>query len=281
MRRLVKSFGSLLLFALIFVVAQAGVSLLVGVFGFGFIDESGITDFGFMAVYLMSMLLVLMLVTFEERLCFGSVRRVEHSRRGFDPIGLLLGVVLLIAISVVMQPLGDLMPVDERSFPDGGWTLFSVVVLAPILEELIFRVRLYNILSRSLSPLMSASLSALMFGLVHLEPIVILEGFVVGIVLSYFYIQKRSIVAPILLHACNNAIAYMLHFISYREESLVDMLDDNLPYYVVYGVSCVVVMVAAVVILRKFIKERKALRSDVAEEVPHEDPEPSDEVEDQ
>ena len=40
-------------------------------------------------------------------------------------------------------------------------------------------------------------------------------------------------------------------------------------------------MVAAVVILRKFIRERKALRSDVAEEVPHEEPEPSDEVEGQ
>lgn len=258
MRRTVKTLGSLLLFVLLFAVAQAGVSLAVGLFGFGLLDENGITDFGFMAIYLMSMMLVYVLVSLEERVVFGGLRPTMHSRRGFDPIGLLLGVVVILSLSVVLSPLGELMPADQRSFPEGGWTLFSVIVLAPVFEELIFRVRLYNILSRSASPIVAASLSALMFGAVHLEPIVVIEGFVVGIVLSYFYLQKRSIVAPILLHACNNAMAYALHFVTYRGESLLDLLGDSVPFYVVYALSVVVVLGAAVVVLRRFARERYA-----------------------
>ena len=114
-----------------------------------------------------------------------------NSRAGFDPVSLLLGVLLIISVSVVILPLEGVISSDSRTFPEGVGTLITVVLLAPIFEEMIFRARLYNILSRNTSPLVSASLSAVAFGVVHMEPIVVIEALIVGVIFSYFYLSKR------------------------------------------------------------------------------------------
>ena len=175
-------------------------------------------------------------------------------------MAILLGVVLLFAISVVLSPLGELLPADQRSFPNGPYTLIAVVVLAPIFEEVIFRGRLYNILYRRSSPLMSASMSALAFGIVHLEPIVVIEALVVGIVFSYFYIAKRSIITPIILHMCNNAFAYALVVLSYGGVPLLEIGGNENVARIAYIVSAIVVFVGMAIILRGFILERRRER---------------------
>jgi multisubunit Na+/H+ antiporter MnhC subunit len=135
-----------------------------------------------------------------------------------------------------------------------------VVVLAPIFEEMIFRARLYNILSRNTSPLMSASLSAIAFGVVHMEPIVVVEALVVGVVLSYYYLSKRSIFAPVILHMFNNAIGYLLIVMSYRGESLRSIVSSGEMQLAVYLVATAIVVCGTIVILRFFVKEKRRMR---------------------
>jgi membrane protease YdiL (CAAX protease family) len=177
-------------------------------------------DISFMLLYFCSMFTIHGATLLIERAAFKRVLPVYNSRRGFNPVSLLLGVVLIISISIVLLPLEGVLSPDSRAFGDGPCTLIAVVVLAPIFEEMIFRARLYNILSRNTSPLVSASLSAIAFGVVHMEPIVVVEALVVGVVLSYYYLSKRSIFAPVILHMFNNAIGYLLIVMSYRGESL-------------------------------------------------------------
>ena len=67
------------------------------------------------------------------------------------------------------------------------------VVIAPIVEELYFR---------------GVLISSGAFAILHLQPNVIIYTFVLGLVLSFFYIRLKSIIPGIIFHMINNFIAF-------------------------------------------------------------------------
>lgn len=256
MKRFFKNIGLLTMFVFLFGVSMLFVGATVAIT----MPELP-ADVNFILTYFISMITVYGMMLLIERVAFKRIAPVYNSCRGFDPLAILMGVILMLAISVVLLPLDGVLPSDSRSFPDGPLTLLSVVVLAPIFEEMIFRGRLYNILSRNSSPLMSASLSAIAFGVVHLEPTVIIEALFAGVVLSYFYLRKRSIITPIILHMCNNAFAYALVVLSYGGESLRNLIGSNAhEQLIAYIVCSVVVVIGAVVIVSFFVREKRRVR---------------------
>ncbi len=255
MKRFFKSVGLSAIFLFVFAVCMFAVGAVFTIF-----MPNIPADVSFMLMYFCSMITVYGAVLLLEQTVFKRVLPVYNSKSGFDPIAILLGVVLIFAISIVLLPLEGVLSADSRVFPNGVCTLISVVVLAPIFEEVVFRARLYNILSRNTSPLMSASLSAVVFGAVHMQPIVVIEALLVGVVLSYFYLSKRSIITPIILHIFNNAFAYALTMLSYRGESFRAILGGGDVQVVVYAIAATIVVVGAVVILRFFVKEKYRMR---------------------
>ncbi|MBQ8492709.1 MAG: CPBP family intramembrane metalloprotease [Alistipes sp.] len=261
MRGFVKNILLLAIFIVLFCLSQ----LAVGIVALK-LNGGVVTDFSYMCVYFFSMLVCYLVASFIERQTFGRITPIDNSKRGFNPVTILTGVILLVAISIALTPLAEMLPADSRSFPEGTFTLISIVILAPIFEEMIFRGRLYNIFHHNGSPLTSASLSALAFGIVHLEPIVIIEALIVGVVFSYFYIVRRSIIAPIILHMCNNALAYALLVLSYRDESLLNLFGEGLAPTIAYIVSVLIIILSAVIIIRRLLIERRNERRVVPDE---------------
>ena len=256
MKRFFKSVGLTTMFVFVFALCMLVVGGLVTI---GMPTLSA--DVSFMLLYFTSMIAVYGATILIEKVAFKRVATVYNSRGGFDPVAILFGVVLIFAISVILLPLEEILSPDTRTFPDGFCTLLTVVLLAPIFEEMIFRARLYNILSRNTSPLMSASLSAIAFGVVHLEPIVVIEALFVGVVLSYFYLSKRSIITPIILHIFNNAFAYALVVLSYNGESLRELIGGSADVHLGVYLLCLLIVVAgAVFIIRFFVLEKRRMR---------------------
>lgn len=255
MKRFFKSVGLALMYTFVFAVCMMSVGAVVTI-----ALPNMPADMSFMLLYFCSMIAAYGAVLLIERVAFKRVLPVLNSRRGFNPISLLCGVVLLLAISVVLLPLEGVLSSDSRTFPEGIFTMITVVVLAPIFEEMIFRARLYNILSRNTSPLVSASLSAIVFGVVHMEPIVVVEALVVGVVLSYYYLSKRSIFLPVILHMFNNAVGYILIVMSYRGESFRSIISSEKLQLWVYLACAAVVVIGAVVVIRFFVKEKRRMR---------------------
>lgn len=252
MKRFFKSVGILTMFLFLFVV----VMLLVG----GVVEitlPNMSEDVRLMLAYFCSMIAVYGMTILVERVAFKSVLPVYNAKSGFNPVVLLLGFILTLSVSVILLPLEHLLSPDSRTFSDGFGTLLMVVLLAPIFEEMVFRARLYNILSRNTSPFISASLSAIAFGVVHLQPIVIIEALFMGVIFSYFYLSQRSIFTPIMLHIFNNSIAYALIVLSYRGETLHDIVGGGEMAVVVYVVSAIIAICGAVVIARFFKAEKR------------------------
>lgn len=255
MKRFYKSVGILTMFLFLFVV----VMMLVG--GVVEITLPNVSeDIRLMLAYFCSMIAVYGMTILIERMAFKRVLPVYNAKSGFNPVVLLLGFILTLSVAVILLPLEHLLSPDSRTFSDGFGTFLVVVLLAPILEEMVFRARLYNILSRNTSPFISALLSAIAFGVVHMEPIVIIEALFMGVIFSYFYLSQRSIFTPIMLHMFNNSVAYALIVLSYRGETLHDIVGGGEMAVVVYLVCAIIAICGAVVIARFFNAENRRSR---------------------
>jgi len=94
-----------------------------------------------------------------------------------------------------------------------GLMLVLAGVVAPIVEEIFFRGLVYGWL-RSRAPLFVAVLlSAAIFAVAHVVPILIPALFVVGIILALAYELSGSLWLSILLHGLQNSLAVTLIFV--------------------------------------------------------------------
>ena len=89
----------------------------------------------------------------------------------------------------------------------------SVVVVAPIIEEFLFRGFLYSQLRRSfLRDWGAMAVSSLVWTAIHFqyEVGILFFLFLFGLFLGYFRIKYNSLLIPVALHALNNLIAFIL-----------------------------------------------------------------------
>ena len=199
---------------------------------------------------LISGLTVFMLAGLYEKRVYGTRAEIEHKRGGLDARAILWGIVFMVAVSIVLSPLEALLPTSHQTLPEGGWTILAAVIIGPIIEELIFRGRLISILSHTCRPGLAVVISAFVFAVAHGSLFVGISAFISGIIFGYFYLLKRSIITPIVLHICNNAVAYSLIVLSYQDKSVHELIGESNAYYIIYVVSWIVVAVGMMHLIR-------------------------------
>lgn len=95
----------------------------------------------------------------------------------------------------------------SRSFLE-GMVLYGV--LAPILEEVIFRLGIFRLLRKMLPFFGAMTLSAALFGLYHGNAVQGTYGFLVGLALAFLMEKYRTVYGPILFHAGANIGVWVL-----------------------------------------------------------------------
>ena len=164
--------------------------------------------------------------------------------RRVDPAVVLWGLVMTIATSLVVEPLG-------------GWMMLTSIVLAPVLEEILFRGIVQDSLTEKLGPLRGILIGACVFGIVHIIPQQVINAFFVGIVLGFIYYRSGSLVPVILIHMINNAISYFSWVLSgERIVSTRQMIGNDTVYYIVYALACAVFVVALITIVRTLSRDK-------------------------
>lgn len=157
---------------------------------------------------------VAMTLTLVGFLFYRSRRRgpkiIAHfSSRGLNPVLLLWGVVFMLATSVVLEPLLSLLPEVPNAYGRGAWAIVTVVVMAPLFEEVIFRGVLLESTRAKYGVMAAWLVSSAVFGIVHVHPTVAVNAFAIGLVLGFVYMRTDSLWSTIILHAVNNGIAYL------------------------------------------------------------------------
>ena len=96
---------------------------------------------------------------------------------------------------------------DTEAVVSSLLNIVSLVVLAPVVEEFLFRGFLLNRWLKKYGVTKAVILSSAIFCLMHAD---ILGAFVFGVVLSLVYLRTQSIFGPIIVHISNNAIVTVI-----------------------------------------------------------------------
>jgi uncharacterized protein len=148
------------------------------------------------------------------------------SFRTADLIGVPLGVITqLVLVRLVYVPLESLWPhtfaldkIEERarttyeSAHGGGLVLLVLVVVvgAPLVEELTYRGLLQGAFTRRLNDWIGVVVVAVMFAVVHFQPIEIPGLFVVGLVLGICAVRTGRLGLGVVTHLAFNATGLIL-----------------------------------------------------------------------
>lgn len=142
-------------------------------------------------------------------------RRKDCGRRKERFAVCFLGALMALAAAIAMNGLiliGNLSQYSE-SYQETMKAMYaapfvvqiaSLGVLIPICEELVFRGLLYGRLRNRNSFLYAALFSSVVFGVMHINMVQMLYGFVLGLLLAYLYEKQRFLAAPILAHCVMN-----------------------------------------------------------------------------
>lgn len=86
--------------------------------------------------------------------------------------------------------------------------ILTLGFVGPVAEECVFRTGIINnLIRRNIHPLIAVIVSALIFGVIHGNPIQIPFAFVGGLILGYVYIHTGNILMTSIIHIINNSSA--------------------------------------------------------------------------
>lgn len=91
--------------------------------------------------------------------------------------------------------------------------LISIVLLAPLVEEFVFRYAAINILTRRFTQTWSILISSLFFSIMHFDFPFIFGYFLIGIVLAVVYVRTNRLLVSFFVHAIMNLIIVMFQVI--------------------------------------------------------------------
>jgi membrane protease YdiL (CAAX protease family) len=116
-------------------------------------------------------------------------------------------------------------------------TFVALTIFPAIAEELVFRGVLTRALAGRLRADTAIVISAVAFGVYHINPSQMLSTFVLGLVLGFLTLRAASIVPAMIVHFLNNSIAVLLA----RDElpGVGSFIDDHAGYALAIALVCV------------------------------------------
>lgn len=122
----------------------------------------------------------------------------------------------------------------------GPLTFFVMVIGSPVSEELFFRGWGLAWLRESVSPGVAILLSALLFSMVHINPVQLPLTFVGGLLGAWLVVKTRSLVPYLICHALNNFYTFlMLYFQSKKASPASSGLNSPIYHGVWPSLFCV------------------------------------------
>ena len=127
------------------------------------------------------------------------------------------------------------------------WGYVAVGILAPLVEEIVFRGAILRTLLDMVSKKnhwVAIMISAALFGLVHGNEAQFVNALLMGLLLGWMYYRTRSLVPGILLHWTNNTVTYVLvNLLPPGKDKLIDIFggDNHTVYYAVGFSLCILV----------------------------------------
>ena len=151
--------------------------------------------------------------------------------RSIAPRPLLISTLLvffsMFALNIFVQwfPLKDNLGDTFGGLSRNVVGVLGLAFFGPLLEEVLFRGAIQGLLMRYFGrPWLAIILSALVFGIFHMNPVQIVYATLLGIVLGWIYYRTGSLLSVIVGHVLNNslAVATTVAFSSVEEQAVAN-----------------------------------------------------------
>ncbi len=147
---------------------------------------------------------------------------------------------LLVEITNMPNFIEDTM-MEQLSY--SFWGILTVAIVGPIAEELVFREGVCGYLARNgAKPWKAIWVSAVLFGIIHMNPAQVVVAMIIGIILGVIYIKTGNVVLTSIIHILNNSIALIQMNVmgeKAKDFSMVEWVGGN-----TIAIICIVVGLA-------------------------------------
>ncbi|TKI09457.1 CPBP family intramembrane metalloprotease [Bacillus wiedmannii] len=165
-----------------------------------------------------SLTLLILFLTYSKELMNDPKLSIKLSRNSF--VWILIGIILVFLAQMVGSILDKsvfqlTMQSTNTSSTVAGVAvspvaLISIVLLAPLVEELVFRYAAINILIDKFNKTWSIIISSLVFSIMHFDFPFIFGYFLIGLVLAVVYVRTNRLLVSFFVHASMNLVVVML-----------------------------------------------------------------------
>jgi len=114
----------------------------------------------------------------------------------------------------LQEQMPELPSLLEQQFEEilgNRWGYVTIGLMAPLVEEIVFRGAILRTLLKQQSPWVAIAVSALLFAVAHLNPVQMPHAFIVGLLLGWMYWRTGSILPGMAYHWTNNTVAYVMY----------------------------------------------------------------------
>ncbi len=144
-------------------------------------------------------------------------------------IALIFGSMYVLNILMEWVALPDLMEDTFMEMSEEPLGVVSMALLAPIVEEMMFRGAIQGYLMRRCSNAWTGIIiTALIFGAIHMNPQQVVYATLLGIIFGWIYYRTRSLLPVIAGHVLNNSIAVVSMKIWGTEDIEAVTVDDKM-----------------------------------------------------
>lgn len=171
-------------------------------------------------------------------------------------------IILAIVCFIDIDTANALNNSSEDVFTNTISSFIATLIIAPILEELFFRVVLFKRISKFFNVYIGIIISSIIFGILHIE-LAIVGAIIFGMANCILYLKYRNILIPMTVHFFNNFIVSIPLFLSNNssvnsETELLTQSDAST--YLIVGI--ILFIIGAILFARFIFKNRKYIYSD-------------------
>lgn len=145
----------------------------------------------------------------------------RYPRLNYTWLSLMMSPSVIVLTNLMQEVLNfpDFIGEDMlKSIIESPFGIFTVCLLGPLAEELIFRAGIQQHLQGIFkNPWWAILLSSLVFAAIHGNPAQMLGAFGIGLLLGWSYYKTGSVLPPLIIHIVNNSLACLLPDMSMKE----------------------------------------------------------------
>ncbi len=165
-----------------------------------------------------SLMLIIIFLIYSKELINDPKLSIKLSRKSF--IWILIGIIFVFFAQMVGSVLDkSVFQLTTQSANTSSTVaaaaispvaLVSIVLLAPLVEEFVFRYAAINILTGKFKQTWSILISSLFFSIMHFDFPFIFGYFLIGLVLAVVYMRTNRLLVSFVVHASMNLIVVIL-----------------------------------------------------------------------